>query len=72
MPKKSHSNWIRCKYCTWQTSRFRGHKLVGEGWLRLHVVESHKDEYLHQQGLESTHDDGPWTRDVADIGEQAL
>ena len=65
-------NRIKCKFCSWSTIRFRGRKLVGEGNLRLHVVEEHQEEYLHQQGLLATSPENAWTRDTLAIGEQAL
>ncbi len=70
MPPEAR-NLIRCRYCDWNTLRFRG-KRSGERALRLHVVTEHEAEYAAAQGLEGMDDDRPWTIDDAEIGEQPL
>ena len=64
-------NRIRCRYCAWETYRFRG-KQRGEAALRLHVMDEHEAAYCAAQGLEGMEEDRPWTLDEGEIGEQPL
>lgn len=57
-------NIIKCRYCTYFTSRFRGKKKVGERNLRTHVLDNHEAEYKATLGFIEISADTPWTFDT--------